>query len=152
MTKDGGSLDTDLIRELATLLDETSLTEIEIEIEGRRFRVARNVNVDCDYRRCSARTCRQWITRNLSGGRRRRTPASIRASVYLADGRHRLSFSRARGGAVYRNRQHRHLGPDASHHRSDEDDEPHPLASSPARSRQFLSRMVSRSNTANPSS
>lgn len=45
MTKDGGSLDTDLIRELATLLDETSLTEIEIEIEGRRFRVARNVNV-----------------------------------------------------------------------------------------------------------
>ncbi|ODR93957.1 acetyl-CoA carboxylase biotin carboxyl carrier protein subunit [Methyloceanibacter stevinii] len=45
MTKDGGSLDTDLIRELATLLDETSLTEIEIEIDGRRFRVARNVNV-----------------------------------------------------------------------------------------------------------
>jgi acetyl-CoA carboxylase biotin carboxyl carrier protein len=45
MTKNGGSLDTDLIRELATLLDETSLTEIEIEIEGRRFRVARNVNV-----------------------------------------------------------------------------------------------------------
>lgn len=45
MTKDGGSLDTDLIRELATLLDETSLTEIEIELEGRRFRVARNVNV-----------------------------------------------------------------------------------------------------------
>jgi acetyl-CoA carboxylase biotin carboxyl carrier protein len=45
MTKDGGSLDTDLIRELAALLDETSLTEIEIELEGRRFRVARNVNV-----------------------------------------------------------------------------------------------------------
>ena len=45
MTKDGGSLDTDLIRELATLLDETSLTEIEIEIEGRRFRVARTVSV-----------------------------------------------------------------------------------------------------------
>jgi acetyl-CoA carboxylase biotin carboxyl carrier protein len=45
MTKDGGSLDTDLIRELAALLDETSLTEIEIELEGRRFRVARTVNV-----------------------------------------------------------------------------------------------------------
>ena len=44
MTKDGGSLDTDLIRELATLLDETGLTEIEIELDGRRFRVARNVN------------------------------------------------------------------------------------------------------------
>jgi len=45
MTKDGGSLDTELIRELAVLLDETSLTEIEIELEGRRFRVARTVNV-----------------------------------------------------------------------------------------------------------
>lgn len=45
MTKDGGSLDTDLIRELATLLDETGLTEIEIELDGRRFRVARGVSV-----------------------------------------------------------------------------------------------------------
>lgn len=47
MTKDGGSLDTDLIRELAQLLDETGLTEIEIELEGRRFRVARGVNLTC---------------------------------------------------------------------------------------------------------
>ena len=45
MSKDGGSLDTDLIRELAKLLDETNLTEIEIELEGRRFRVARTVHV-----------------------------------------------------------------------------------------------------------
>lgn len=45
MSKDGGSLDTDIVRELATLLDETGLTEIEIELEGRRFRVARSVNV-----------------------------------------------------------------------------------------------------------
>ena len=41
MTKDGGTLDKDLIRELAELLEETGLTEIEIELEGRRFRVAR---------------------------------------------------------------------------------------------------------------
>lgn len=45
MTKDGGSLDTDLIRELAGLLEETGLTEIEIELEGRRVRVARGVNL-----------------------------------------------------------------------------------------------------------
>ena len=32
-----------LIRELALLLDETSLTEIEIERAGLRVRVARNV-------------------------------------------------------------------------------------------------------------
>ncbi len=45
MTKDGGILDKDLIRELAGLLEETGLTEIEIELEGRRFRVARGVNL-----------------------------------------------------------------------------------------------------------
>lgn len=41
MTQKGGSFDKDLIRELAALLDETGLTEIEIEHEGRRVRVAR---------------------------------------------------------------------------------------------------------------
>jgi len=34
-----------LIRELATLLDETNLTEIEIERAGLRVRVARNVSI-----------------------------------------------------------------------------------------------------------
>ena len=37
--------DSALIRELALLLDETSLTEIEIERAGLRLRVARNVSV-----------------------------------------------------------------------------------------------------------
>ena len=41
MTQQGGSFDKDLIRELAALLDETGLTEIEIEHEGKRVRVAR---------------------------------------------------------------------------------------------------------------
>jgi acetyl-CoA carboxylase biotin carboxyl carrier protein len=35
------ALDKDLIRELAQLLDETGLTEIEIEREGLRVRVGR---------------------------------------------------------------------------------------------------------------
>ena len=39
------SNDSALIRELALLLDETSLTEIEIERAGLRVRVARNVSV-----------------------------------------------------------------------------------------------------------
>jgi len=39
------SEDAALIRELALLLDETSLTEIEIERAGLRVRVARNVSV-----------------------------------------------------------------------------------------------------------
>jgi acetyl-CoA carboxylase biotin carboxyl carrier protein len=37
--------DSALIRELALLLDETSLTEIEIERAGLRIRVARNVSI-----------------------------------------------------------------------------------------------------------
>jgi acetyl-CoA carboxylase biotin carboxyl carrier protein len=39
------SSDSALVRELALLLDETSLTEIEIERAGLRLRVARNVSI-----------------------------------------------------------------------------------------------------------
>src|ERR1700746_3537814 len=39
------SKDSALIRELALLLDETSLSEIEIERAGLRLRVARNISV-----------------------------------------------------------------------------------------------------------
>ena len=35
------SVDKQLIREMADLLDETGLTEIEVEHDGRRIRVAR---------------------------------------------------------------------------------------------------------------
>ncbi|MGV1015729.1 MAG: acetyl-CoA carboxylase biotin carboxyl carrier protein [Methyloceanibacter sp.] len=45
MTGQGGDFDKDLIRELAALLEETGLTEIEVEHEGRRVRVARGVNL-----------------------------------------------------------------------------------------------------------
>ncbi|TAK49972.1 MAG: acetyl-CoA carboxylase biotin carboxyl carrier protein [Xanthobacteraceae bacterium] len=38
-------MDRDIIRELATLLDETNLTEIEVERAGFRVRVARNISV-----------------------------------------------------------------------------------------------------------
>jgi acetyl-CoA carboxylase biotin carboxyl carrier protein len=45
MPNEGGTFDKDLIRELAVLLEETGLTEIEIEHEGKRVRVARGVNL-----------------------------------------------------------------------------------------------------------
>ncbi len=44
-TKAAKSDDSALIRELALLLDETSLTEIEIERAGLRVRVARNISI-----------------------------------------------------------------------------------------------------------
>jgi acetyl-CoA carboxylase biotin carboxyl carrier protein len=49
MAKDNkgkSSLDQDLIRELAGLLDETGLSEIEVEREGMRVRVARRVALE----------------------------------------------------------------------------------------------------------
>ena len=41
MAESGSGIDKELIRELAKLLDETNLTEIEIEREGLRVRVGR---------------------------------------------------------------------------------------------------------------
>jgi len=40
-----GSFDKQLIRELADLLEETGLTELEVEQDGKRVRVARGVNL-----------------------------------------------------------------------------------------------------------
>ena len=40
-SKDKPAIDSDLIRELARLLDETGLSEIEFERDGQRVRVAR---------------------------------------------------------------------------------------------------------------
>lgn len=45
MTQKGGNFDKDVIRELAALLEETGLTEIEVEHDGKRIRVARGVNL-----------------------------------------------------------------------------------------------------------
>ena len=45
MTKKEATIDKDLVRERAALLEETGLTEIEIEHEGKRVRVARGVNL-----------------------------------------------------------------------------------------------------------
>lgn len=44
-SQSSGNSDSALIRELALLLDETSLTEIEIERAGLRVRVARNISI-----------------------------------------------------------------------------------------------------------
>src|ERR1700755_790664 len=43
--KEKPSDERELIRELAILLDETNLTEIEIERAGLRLRVARNISI-----------------------------------------------------------------------------------------------------------
>ena len=42
--KTGMNVDTTLVRQLAELLDETGLTEIEVEDDGRKIRVARQIS------------------------------------------------------------------------------------------------------------
>lgn len=44
MSKSSRTVDQDLIRELARLLEETDLSEIEIEQEGLRLRIARTIH------------------------------------------------------------------------------------------------------------
>ncbi|NVK35033.1 MAG: acetyl-CoA carboxylase biotin carboxyl carrier protein [Rhodobacteraceae bacterium] len=46
MSKENKKFDTDLIRDLAVLLDETNLTEIELEHTDFRVRVARQIQYD----------------------------------------------------------------------------------------------------------
>ena len=73
-SKDKGksAIDADLVRELARLLEETGLSEIEFEREGQRVRVARQVQAAasapsrppgrCPYR---CRPPRPWIRRSI---------------------------------------------------------------------------------------
>ncbi|GGB54487.1 acetyl-CoA carboxylase, biotin carboxyl carrier protein [Roseibium aquae] len=46
MSKDNKKFDTDLIRDLAVLLDETNISEIELERGDVRIRVARQLNIE----------------------------------------------------------------------------------------------------------
>ena len=59
-----------LIRELAALLDETGLTEIEIEIEGRRIRVARGAVVKASSAEPALRTSHARPAPSKRGGAR----------------------------------------------------------------------------------
>ena len=107
-TKGKGSVEQGLIRELAGLLEETGLSEIEIEREGLRVRVARQMSVQAGRdRRSPAASARSRRLRRRPPLRRPRPPrisASIPApckspmvgTAYLA--------ARARRPAVRRDR------------------------------------------------
>jgi acetyl-CoA carboxylase biotin carboxyl carrier protein len=52
--KNKPTIDRDLIRDLATLLDETNLSEIEVEQAGLRVRVARNLTITAGLQQAAA--------------------------------------------------------------------------------------------------
>jgi acetyl-CoA carboxylase biotin carboxyl carrier protein len=63
------ALDPDLIRELARLLDETGLTEIEYERDGARVRVARNIQVAALPLSLPPQTTAEMLPRSAPGDR-----------------------------------------------------------------------------------
>ena len=103
--KGKASVDQELIRELAKLLDETGLSEIEIDRDGMRVRVARELRMQARQR---------WQRRRPRC--RRPQPAADQAKAAvddpgrasrlraLADGRHHLSGARARRRQLRRGR------------------------------------------------
>ena len=116
-------IDRELIHELAKLLDETGLTEIEIERDGAagaRRRAAAEVSHVVGAPAPHARHRRRAVAGCGAAGRSRQAPGRRR----LADGRHRLSRAGARRDAVRRRRQQGRRGRYAADHRGDEDHEP----------------------------
>ena len=126
-SKGKGSVEQALIRELAELLDETRLSEIEIEREGLRVRVARQMAVQAMPWRKPRR-----LPHSGRGGRSgapqpaaadpAKHPGAVKSpmvgTAYLR--------ARARRCSFHRRGHPRRPGADAVDHRGDEDHEPHP--------------------------
>ena len=107
MTQKGGNFDKDLIRELAALLDETGLTEIEVEHEGKRIRVARGVKPDHHSHHHRRRPRLRDAGQPAAGQTGRDPDRGIHRPPRhgdFADGRHRLSLARAGRAALRRDR------------------------------------------------
>ena len=88
MAEDKPAIDKELIRELAELLDETGLTEIEIEREGLRVRVGRG----------GAVTPR----RRAGSPRHRRRPAPARGRAPPISAKHPGAVTSPMVGTAYR--------------------------------------------------
>jgi acetyl-CoA carboxylase biotin carboxyl carrier protein len=69
--------DNELIRELAALLDETNLTEIEIERAGLRLRVARNLTVAATMPTAFAATAAVPVVAAAAGGDLSKHPGMV---------------------------------------------------------------------------
>ncbi len=153
-TKKG--IDQALIRDLANILNDTDLTEIEVEQDDLRIRVSRAGNthyvqapIGVPAYAAAASSAAAPQPAPAAPAAAVRNPANtinapMVGTVYMAPAPGARAFIEV--GATGQGR------PNASHHRSNEDDEPDPISASPVRSRRSSSRMVSPSNMANSSS
>ncbi len=86
---DKPAVDEEMVRSLARLLDETRLTEIEIEQGGLRVRVARQAAAPAPFAIAAAESQRPVAA--VINAHRRGRPRRASRPRDLADGRHRLS-------------------------------------------------------------
>ena len=95
-------MDTEFIRKLAQILQETHLGEIELADGERRIRIARPTvtYAVAGAMAAPARAGRPAAPAAAAAGGRRSRQASRRGQV--ADGRHRLSLARARQARLRR--------------------------------------------------
>jgi hypothetical protein len=136
------------------ILNETDLTEIEVEQDDLRIRVSRaGTHAICSGADRSAGLCCLYAAAAAAA------PPPSAASPRRNPGQHDQprrwsapsTMAPAPGApSLHRSRRDGQGRPDAAHHRSDEDDEPDPLAEAPARSSKSWSRTDSPSNTAKP--
>ena len=126
--KGKGSPEQTLVRELAALLDETGLGEIEIEREGVRVRVARRMAIEAAIG-MPAQSAIQQSAAQLAEGAPKKTaddpakhPGAVKSpmvgTAYLAPEPGAAPFIEV--GIA------RRPGPDDPDHRGHEDHEPHP--------------------------
>ena len=144
-------VDTDLVRQLAELLDENDLTEIEVEDGDRRIVVKRKLSAapGAMRRRAGRRRAGRAAPRAAPAAEASPRQPSRRGQV--ADGRHRLSCPAEPGAAPFvavgaQGQGGRH----AADHRGDEGDEPDRRAARRHGHARSWSRTPSRSNIDQP--
>ena len=140
-------VDTDLVRQLAEMLDENELTEIEVEDGGRRIVVKRKL---AGARR-AGRTPRPPPPPAAAAAAprrgRSRAPPAIRARSNRRWSAPSISCRRARRAAVRRGRRHGQRRRHAADHRGDEGDEPDRRAARRHGQGRSWSRTASRSSS-----
>jgi acetyl-CoA carboxylase biotin carboxyl carrier protein len=124
--KGKGSPEQTLVRELAALLDETGLGEIEIEREGVRVRVARRMAVEAAIGMPAQAAIQHGTAQPAEAPKKAATTGQASGRGEVADGGNGLSGAGAGRGPVHRGRIARRPGPDDLIIEGHEDHEPHP--------------------------
>jgi acetyl-CoA carboxylase biotin carboxyl carrier protein len=138
-------VDQQLIRDLAGILHDTNLTEIEVELGDLKIRVSRGGTAVQAYAAPMplAAAPQAAPAAPAADPAKNAVVSPMVGTAYLAPV--------ARRQVLHRGRPDRQGRADVADHRGHEDHEPDPLAAFPARSRRSCSKILNPSNMANRS-